>query len=69
MEELRINVNGMVCGGSEKRVANVIGKIDGVEDVIANHHNGTVIVKSNKVIARDEVKDRIEKIGFIVKEY
>ncbi len=68
MEELRMNVNGMVCDGCEKRIVNAVGQIDGVEEVIANHNNGTVIVKSNKVISKDEVKERIEDIGFEVKE-
>lgn len=68
MEEIKLNVNGMVCGGCEKRVVNSLSTIDGIKEVIANHTNGTVIIKANKNINMDIVKERIEDLGFDVKE-
>ena len=47
MEEIKLNVNGMVCGGCEKRVVNSLSTIDGVKEVIANHNEGTVAIKSD----------------------
>lgn len=68
MKETIIKVEGMVCGGCENRVQNALKTIEGVEEVDANHETGIV-----KVTAKDEVdekvmKEKIEDIGFEVKE-
>lgn len=68
MIEIKLNVSGMVCGGCEKRVVNAILNIDGVQEVIANHNNGTVIVKTNSGIEKDIIKEKIEDIGFEVED-
>ncbi len=68
MEEIRINVEGMVCGGCEKRVVNSLSIISGIKEVIANHNNGTVIIKANEKIERDIIKEKIEDLGFEIKE-
>lgn len=68
MEEMKLNVSGMVCGGCEKRVVNAVSTIDGVKEVIANYNEGTVIVKSDKKISEDIIKEKIEDLGFEVEE-
>ena len=68
MEEIKLNVNGMVCGGCEKRVVNSLSTIDGVKEVIANHNEGTVAIKSDEKIDRNIIKEKIEDLGFEVKE-
>lgn len=68
MEEMKLNVSGMVCGGCEKRVVNAVSTIDGVKEVIANYTEGTVIVKSDKKISEDIIKEKIEDLGFEVEE-
>lgn len=68
MKELIIKVEGMVCNGCENRVQNVIKQIEGVEDVVANHKDGTVTIKSNHEISKEIVKEKVEDIGFKVKE-
>lgn len=68
MEEMKINVSGMVCGGCEKRVVNCLSVIDGVKEVIADHTNGTVLVKADQEIDKDMVKEKIEDLGFEVEE-
>lgn len=68
MEEIRLNVNGMVCGGCEKRVVNSLSTIDGVKEVIANHNEGTVVIKSDEKIDINIIKEKIEDLGFEVKE-
>lgn len=68
MKEFVIKVNGMVCGGCEKRVQNALKTINGVENVIANYQNGTVTVNVNNDVELKVLKDKIEDIGFDVKE-
>ncbi len=64
MNEIKLNVDGMVCEGCEKRVVNVISDIDGVVEVTANHKEGTVIIKSNKEIDEEIIREKIEDLGF-----
>lgn len=68
MRETIIKVEGMVCSGCENRVQNALKNIKGVEKVIANHINGTVIVTTNSEVGKDTLKEKIEDIGFKVKE-
>lgn len=68
MKEIKLNVNGMVCGGCEKRVINALSTINGVQEVIANHNNGTVTIKTNEEIEQNIIKEKIEDLGFEVKE-
>ena len=68
MEEIKLNVKGMVCEGCENRAKKSLSLIDGVEEVVANHNDGTIIIKSSKEIDINEVKEKIEDLGFEVKE-
>lgn len=68
MNEIKLNVEGMVCEGCEKRVVTALSQVEGICDVIANHTEGTVIVKANTEIVESEIKERIEDLGFEVKE-
>lgn len=69
MNKLTLNVNGMMCGGCENRVKNVLKEIDGIEDVTADHNTGIVTIVSNKEISMEIIKETIEDIGYeVVKE-
>ena len=68
MKEITIKVEGMVCNGCENRVQNALKNIDGVKEVIANHTNGTVIVTACNEVKENILKEKIEDIGFKVKE-
>lgn len=68
MKETIIKVNGMVCNGCENRVRNALKTIEGIENVVANHINGTVIITSKDEVAESIMKEKIEDIGFEVKE-
>lgn len=68
MKEIIIKVEGMVCNGCENRVQNALKTINGVEKVVANHTNGTVTVTSNDEVEEALLKEKIEDIGFEVKE-
>jgi len=68
MKEIIIKVEGMVCNGCENRVQNALKTIEGVENVVANHTNGTVTVTLKNEVAENVIKEKIEDIGFTVKE-
>ena len=69
MKEIKMKVNGMVCGGCENRVKSALSMLDGVESVEANHETGIVTVMSNKEIERSVIEEKINDLGFeMVKE-
>ncbi len=68
MKELVIKVEGMVCGGCENRVQNALKTLDGIESVIANYKKGIVKLKINEKIKEEIIKEKIEDLGFTVKE-
>ena len=68
MNEININVKGMVCGGCEKRVENALMNMDGVIDVTADHNTGKVVIKTDKEIEMSEIKEKIEDLDFEVEE-
>lgn len=65
MKETIIKVQGMACEGCENRIQNALKNMEGIEKVVANHKEGTVIVKANEIYI-DKVKERIEDLGFTV---
>lgn len=68
MKKLLINVEGMACGGCEKRVQNALMEINGVKEAVADHKAGTVKVTFEDQVFEKDIKEQIEDIGFTVKE-
>ena len=68
MKETIIKVEGMVCNGCENRVQNALKNIDGVENVVADYTTGIVKVTSKSEVPENVMKEKIENIGFEVKE-
>ena len=68
MKESKIKVEGMVCGGCENRVKNAVGAIEGVTNVTADHTTGMVVVTSSDEVVENVIKERIEDIGFDIRE-
>lgn len=68
MKEIILNVEGMVCTGCGKRVENSLKEIKNVKEVTANHENNKVIIKMEDEADINEIKDRIDELGFEVKE-
>lgn len=68
MKETVIKVEGMVCNGCENRVQNALKNIEGVENVVADHNTGIVTVTSKNEVEESVMKEKIENIGFEVKE-
>lgn len=68
MDELKINVRGMMCTGCENRIKNVLGELKGIKTVDANYITGQVVINSDIEINIEEIKSKIEDIGFEVVE-
>ncbi len=69
MKEIILNVKGMMCEGCENRVQNVLGNIDGVERVNADHKNGKVSITLNKEVEQSIIEEAIDDIGYeVIKE-
>lgn len=68
MKEIILKVEGMHCGGCETRIQNAVKNIEGVENVIANHNDGTVKITLNTNIEKSVIVETIEDIAFEVKE-
>ena len=68
MKEINIKVDGMVCNGCENRVQNALKTIEGIEEVKANYKDGTVKVTVKNEISENVIKEKIEDIGFEIKE-
>ncbi len=67
MKEITFKVEGMMCKGCENRVQNALKTIKEVEEVVANHEDGTVKVTLNQDISETLIKEKIEDIGYDVK--
>lgn len=68
MKKIILKVDGIECGGCEKRIQNSVKMIDKVQEVVASHENGTVSVIVEEGVNEQEIKEKIEEIGFKVKE-
>lgn len=68
MKKIILKVEGMECGGCEKRIQNTVKMIDKVQEVVASHENGTVSIMVEEGVNENEIKEKIEEIGFTVKE-
>ena len=66
MKEIIIKVKGMMYGGCENRVKNAIKDIEGVENVIADHTTGEVIITTNDNVSQNIIEEVIEDIGYEV---
>jgi copper chaperone CopZ len=66
-----LHVDGMDCGACERRLATVLGRLDGVGHVSADHRAGEVRVRFDGArVSADalasQASDRIELAGFTV---
>ena len=68
MKELKLKIDGMVCGGCENRVKSALALIDGVESEDANHNTGIVTVKSKEDLDISQIKEKIIDIGYEIVE-
>ncbi len=66
MKNIELNIDGMHCEGCVNRINNVVSKIKGVDsfNVSLEEKKITLSVKKDNVI--DEVKEKIENLGFTI---
>ena len=64
--ETIIKIEGMMCPHCEARVKNTLEAIDGVTEAIVSHEKGEAIVKSDKEISLDTLKEIVEAQGYKV---
>ncbi len=67
MKEINLKVEGMACSGCENRIKNAVKTISGVDEVEANHETGVVKVKAEDSVNIENIKEKIDSIGFDVK--
>lgn len=65
MKEIILKVQGMACEGCENRIQNALRNMEGIEDIVANHKEGTVTITANEILIND-IKEKIEDLGFTI---
>ena len=66
MRNIILNVEGMACGGCEKRIQNRHSKAGGVKKVVENHTTGKVNLTIDDTIDEKNLKNIIFELGFKV---
>jgi copper chaperone len=67
VEQIKLQVEGMTCGGCVKSVQNALTARDGVSEASADLDSATVTVDFNPaVIQESAIRDTIEDAGFDV---
>lgn len=68
MKEVKFAVDGIKCTGCENRIVNSLNMVDGIQEVVASHVDGSVVVKMNESVDINSIKKHIEDLGFEVRE-
>lgn len=66
METIHYNVSGMAGSESKTKIKNALDEIHGVQEVAVDIARGTVEVKYNSPADSQDIKQCIEKTGYIV---
>jgi copper chaperone len=67
MANIKLNVEGITCGGCEKSIRTALLERDGVNDVTASHETGVVAIDFDESkIEAALLKQAIENAGFDV---
>jgi copper chaperone len=67
MQTLILTVEGMDCSGCEQRIQRVVGRLEGVQRVTADHQRGQVqVVLDPATVAPTEVRAAIQQAGYTV---
>lgn len=68
MEKMRLQVQGMKCGGCESSIQQSLESVDGVAAVRANHKENEVEVDfDTSVMTLGRIKELIAEQGYVVK--
>ena len=62
--QMKLIVNGMMCGHCEANVKKALEKIEGVAEATPDHNTNTVVLQTTKEVAEEEIKAVIEEAGY-----
>ncbi len=63
-KEMKITVNGMMCGHCEAHVKKALEAIDGIETVAASHEKNLVTITKTKDVEESLIKAAVEDAGY-----
>ena len=63
-KEMKITVNGMMCGHCEAHVKKALESIDGVESAVASHEDNLVTITNSKDVDESLLKAAVEEAGY-----
>ena len=63
-EEMKIKVNGMMCGHCEAHVKKALEAIDGIENAVASHEENLVTITSSSDVDEAVIKAAVEEAGY-----
>ena len=63
-----MKIEGMMCGHCEAAVKKALESLDGVEEAIVSHEEGTAVVKLNSDISNDVLKKTVEDKDYTVND-
>jgi copper chaperone CopZ len=66
MDALRLQVQGMDCGGCEESIRKAVSQVEGVASVTADHVSGLVEVSFARQPDEEKVRTAIEEAGYEV---
>jgi Cu2+-exporting ATPase len=61
-----MNIEGMMCGHCEARVKQSLEQLEGVQEAVVSHENGTAVVTLSAEIGEDVLKKTVEEQGYPV---
>lgn len=64
MKDVVLKIDGMHCEGCVNRINNVVSKIKGVNSFNVSLEDKNIILSVKKDKVLEEVKDKIENLGF-----
>ena len=63
-EEMKVAVNGMMCGHCEAHVKKALEAIEGIENAVASHEENMVTITTSKDVDESVIKAAIEDAGY-----
>ncbi len=63
-KDMKIKVNGMMCGHCEMHVKKALEAIDGIDSVVASHEENLVTITNSKDVDEAAIKAAVEEAGY-----
>ena len=62
--EMKLRVNGMMCGHCEEHVKKALEAIDGIDSAVASHEENLVTVTNSRDVDEATIKAAVEEAGY-----